>query len=430
MKPGTGLCSFVFVGGFLLSQHSRSANHNDGSPENRHNYTRAEISLKVAAIWKDVVRLLNTSPLRQNYSDKDEERLMEAKRRLWIFVRESLKKGPSKEDRREIVRLRNQALKIAHQSLSEDDRDRYGAYCALPSLYSEPRVLDPSNLNLPPYSSVVRFHVGSGVLVSRRVILTASHNLPLGWLRNPATATETSPFQDMGFVYPRFFGNPEGFTGVQLPPTDALGQAVLNKPQFILPLEGIRHAYEINMSVPEVADGSTGLNSFSSWLPGLDPRDNDDLMAVAFTHDIADDSQVAVYRGIDTAEALTSKAPKIMVGYPRSFYGANWQNSVQPNIYKMHATGPTKENFVPRIPWSPTPNTYWGCSLAAYGGNSGGPLYAQVNGKWVLTGIVTNGLPHEGNGQPKQVTGMVGVRLLDQEVINLIDKAKKLVGEN
>lgn len=112
----------------------------------------------------------------------------------------------------------------------------------------------------------------------------------------------------------------------------------------------------------------------------------------------------------------TGATAKMATGYPAGLYSAG--DSRQ---YQMHRTGPFQQSFTML-------SGNYGLALGASTGpgNSGGPLWMQQNGEYILAGIVVVGLERS-LGYSDDVIGALG---LSAESIGVINRAVDSSGSN
>ena len=117
---------------------------------------------------------------------------------------------------------------------------------------------------------------------------------------------------------------------------------------------------------------------------------------------------------------LTSTAFKMLVGYPvdGSQFGTNvsagqmYQTDPQPFSLTIDPNGVAGQQEVYQAPW-----------FLSYPGNSGGPLYVQLNGYYYPAGVYLGTL-YSGSTPTASL-----VRAIDSQVVNLITNASRCWGD-
>lgn len=112
----------------------------------------------------------------------------------------------------------------------------------------------------------------------------------------------------------------------------------------------------------------------------------------------------------------TGATAKMTTGYPAGLY-----SSGDPRQYQMHRTGPFQQSFTVLAG-----NYGLALGVSTGPGNSGGPLWMQQNGEYVLAGVVVVGLERS-LGYSDDVIGALG---LNAESIGVINQAITSSGSN
>jgi hypothetical protein len=131
------------------------------------------------------------------------------------------------------------------------------------------------------------------------------------------------------------------------------------------------------------------------------------------------------------SEEIASEYPEALYPHstgistdPMQEFQIAWNKLVQVYI-SAYFNGPS-EIALAAYPQA-SPNVFWNHSLAVYGGNSGGPVFVNRNGRWEVAAVVSReqiaASAPTSNVPPAQPTSSgSGVRVLDSEAVSLIQK--------